>query len=135
LHPVLDWAERRRLVEAVADRDLAGVGDQRLADGVVDLLEFASRGRSDRLDPVVEADSFEMMREYVLHERVVSLQIPIGLLPARDARVVVREIDPRDLPTGLLLLGLLRGRTLPVASAKFAVQLAATLEAIETASA
>ena len=100
--------------------------------GVRHLLEFATRGRSHRLDPVIEADSFEMMREYVLHERVVSFQIPIGLLPARDPRLVVREIDPRDMPSGLLLLGQLRGRTLPVASAKFAVQLAAALEAIET---
>ena len=100
--------------------------------GVRHLLEFATRGRSHRLDPVVEADSFEMMREYVLHERVVSFQIPIGLLPARDPRLVVREIDPRDLRPGLLLLGQRRGRTLPVASAKFAVQLSAALEAIES---
>jgi DNA-binding transcriptional LysR family regulator len=101
--------------------------------GVRHLLELASRGRSHRLDPVIEADSFEMMREYVLHERVVSFQIPIGLLPVRDPRLVVRELDPRDLPAGLLLLGQLRGRTLPVASAKFAVQLAAALESIEPA--
>ena len=100
--------------------------------GVRHLLELATHGRSRRLNPVVEADSFEMMREYVLHERVVSFQIPIGLLPVRDPRLVVREIAPRDLPPGLLLLGQMRGRTLPVASAKFALQLAAALEGIET---
>lgn len=99
--------------------------------GVRHLLEFATRGRSGRLDPVLEADSFELMREYVLHERVVSFQIPIGLMPVRDPRLVVRPLDARDLPPGLLLLGQLRGRTLPVATAKFAVQLAAALEAID----
>jgi hypothetical protein len=101
--------------------------------GVRHLLELATRGRSRRLNPVVEADSFEMMREYVLHEGVVSFQIPIGLRPAHDARLVIRELAPRDIRPGLLLLGQMRGRTLPVASAKFAQQLAAALEAIEAA--
>jgi hypothetical protein len=100
--------------------------------GVRHLLEMATHGRSLRLNPVVEADSFEMMREYVLYDRAVSFQIPIGLLPARDPRLVVREIDRRDLSAGLLLLGQMRGRTLPVASAKFALQLAGALEAIES---
>jgi DNA-binding transcriptional LysR family regulator len=99
--------------------------------GVRHLLELATHGHSRRLDPVVEADSFEMMRQYVLHERAVSFQIPIGLRPSPDPRLVVREISPRDLPAGLLLLGQMRGRTLPVASAKFALQLASALEAIE----
>ena len=128
-----------------ADHPLAAKPELRLRDclavphiipsrdyGVRHLLEFATRGRSRRLDPVVEADSFEMMREYVLHERVLSFQIPIGLLPVRDPRLVVREIAPRDLPAGLLLLGQMRGRTLPVASAKFALQLSAALERIES---
>jgi DNA-binding transcriptional LysR family regulator len=99
--------------------------------GVRHLLDLATHGRSRRLAPVVEADSFEMMRQYVLFERVVSFQIPIGLRPSPDPRLVVREISARDLPMGLLLLGQMRGRTLPVASAKFALQLAAALEAIE----
>jgi DNA-binding transcriptional LysR family regulator len=99
--------------------------------GVRHLLELATHGRSRRLDPVIEADSFEMMRQYVLYERAVSFQIPIGLRPAPDSRLVVRELPARDVRPGLLLLGQMRGRTLPVASAKFALQLAAALEAIE----
>jgi hypothetical protein len=54
--------------------------------GVRHLLELATRGRYRRIAPVVEADSFEMMREYVLYEQVVSFQIPIGL-PAADLRM------------------------------------------------
>jgi DNA-binding transcriptional LysR family regulator len=99
--------------------------------GVRHLLDLATRGRSRALNPVVEADSFEMMREYVLHEQVVSFQIPIGLQPARDPRLVVRALPARDIRPGLLLLGQMRGRTLPVASAKFALQIAAALEEIE----
>lgn len=99
--------------------------------GVRHLLELATHGRSRRLAPVVEADSFEMMREYVLYERVVSFQIPIGL-PGADPRLVVRPLPASDIRPGLLLLGQMRGRALPVASAKFALQLAAALEAMET---
>ncbi|GGO37092.1 LysR family transcriptional regulator [Gemmobacter aquaticus] len=99
--------------------------------GVRHLLELATRGRSRGLSPVVEADSFELMRRYVLYEKAVCFQIPIGLQPGGDPRLVVRELDKRDLPVGTLLLGQLRGRTLPVASAKFAHQLAAALEAFD----
>jgi DNA-binding transcriptional LysR family regulator len=129
-----------------ADHPLAKKSELRLRDclavphvvpareyGVRHLLELATRGKSRRLNPVLEADSFEMMRQYVLHERAVSFQIPIGLLPLRDSRIVVREIPARDLPTGLLLLGQTRGRTLPVATARFALQLASALERIEIA--
>jgi DNA-binding transcriptional LysR family regulator len=101
--------------------------------GVRHLLDLATRGRSRSLAPVIEADSFEMMRVYVLHEGAVSFQIPIGLRPAADPRTVVRELPARDIPAGLLLLGQMRGRSLPVASAKFAIPLAAALEAIEAA--
>lgn len=99
--------------------------------GVRHLLELATRGRSRRLSPVIEADSFEMMRQYVLYERVVSFQIPIGL-PNANAPLAVRPLPERDIRPGLLLLGQMRGRTLPVASAKFALQLASVLEEIGT---
>ncbi len=95
--------------------------------GVRHLLELATHGRSRRLAPVIEADSFEMMRRYVLYERVVSFQIPIGL-PSDDPRFAIRALPAADIRTGLLLLGQLRGRTLPVASAKFGLQLAAALD-------
>lgn len=101
--------------------------------GVRHLLDVATRGRSLALNPVMEADSFELMREYVLRERAVSFQIPIGLLPLRDPRLVVRALPARDVPTGMLLLGQLRGRTLPVAAAKFALQVAAALDELEPA--
>lgn len=95
--------------------------------GVRHLLEKATRSRSISLNPVIEADSFELMRQYVLYENVISFQIPIGLVPPVDPRLVVRPIDPADIGPGLLLIGQLRGRTLPVATAKFAQQVADAL--------
>ena len=126
-----------------ADHPLAGQEVLRLRDclalphvipsseyGVRHLLEQAVRGRSYQLDPVVEADSFELMRHYVLQEQVISFQIPIGLLPRLDPHLVVRRIDPRDIAPGLLLIGQMRGRTLPVATAKFAQQVANALDGL-----
>ena len=97
--------------------------------GVRHLLEKATRGRSLNLNPVIEADSFELMRQYVLYEDVISFQIPIGVVPPVDPRLVIRPIDPADIGPGLLLIGQLRGRTLPVATAKFAQQVADALGA------
>ena len=39
-----------------------------------------------------------------------------------------RPVDTRDIPAGRLYLCQLRGRTLPVAAAKFAAQIEGTLQ-------
>ncbi len=121
-----------------ADHPLAGAGPVRLRDclafphvlpsadyGVRHLLETATKGASVPLAPILESGSFEFMRHYVLHERAIGFQIPIGLAPGEG--LLAREVSGRDLPPGTLFLGQLRGRTLPVASARFAVQLTTAL--------
>lgn len=85
------------------------------------------RESSRQLKPILEADSFEFMRQYVRHEGVVGFQIPIGLEGSSEDDLVFREVAKRDVPTGHLLLGQMKGRALPVASARFANQLAITL--------
>ena len=62
---------------------------------------------------------------------MIGFHIPVGLSPVDDPRLVLRPISQRDLPMGNLILGQIRGGTLPVASAKFAMQLAAALETEE----
>jgi len=98
------------------------------AYGVRDLLESAVAGRPYGLNPLVESDSFEFLRHYVVNESVVSFQIPIGLKTEPDRDLVFREVSQKDVPAGHLLLGQLRGRTLPVASNRFAAQLSSVLE-------
>ena len=95
-----------------------------VAYGVRHLLELAVRRTSLTLDPVVQSDSFEFLRYHALAENILSFQIPIGL-PAdvAGAEVVSRPIDSRDVPPGSLYFGQLRGRTLPVAAARFAHQM------------
>ena len=80
--------------------------------------------------PVVEADSFDFMRHYVLHENTIAFQIPIGLKLVPGDGLALRPLAARDVPAGTLLLGQMRGRTLPVASARFAQCLRLALEAM-----
>jgi hydrogenase maturation protease len=53
---------------------------------------------------------------------------PRRAAPQPDEGIVTRPVDTRDVPEGLLYLCQLRGRTLPVAAAKFAAQIEAVLE-------
>ncbi|MCI4665529.1 MAG: LysR family transcriptional regulator [Neomegalonema sp.] len=95
--------------------------------GVRHLLETAVARKSISIHPIVESDSFEFLRHYVLNEGAVTFQIPIGLRSDPEGLLAYREVSQRDVPAGRLLLGQMRGRTLPVASAKFAMQLTTTL--------
>ncbi|QDL91338.1 LysR family transcriptional regulator [Paroceanicella profunda] len=127
-------------VVMAADHPLAAKTELRLRDcldhphvapstayGVRHLLDFAARRIGRRLDPVVETESFDLIRHYVLHERALGFQIPIGLKAPADGSLRFRAISGRDIPPGSLILGQMRGRTLPVASARFAMQLASAL--------
>lgn len=131
-----------------ADHPLAGRDELRLRDcldgphvapaakyGVRHLLDQAARRGSRRLAPVVETESFELIRHYVLHERAVGFQIPIGLRDPGDGSLVFRPIAGRDVPAGNLILGQRRNRTLPVASARFARRVAAALKDLPGAAA
>jgi DNA-binding transcriptional LysR family regulator len=73
----------------------------------------------------VESNSLELMRNYTLSENIISFQVSIGVPALPD--LCVRPIDGRDMPPIRIVLGQLRGRTLPIASAKFADQLARSL--------
>ncbi|GMG83033.1 LysR family transcriptional regulator [Paralimibaculum aggregatum] len=123
-----------------ADHPLAQVDPLRLADclawphvvptgdyGVRHVLELAAGRLSLRLAPVIEAESFEFMRYYVLQERAVSFQIRLGLKTKAESKTLVREIVEEDLPPGTLFVGKLRSRELPVAAESFAAQISASL--------
>jgi hypothetical protein len=132
----------RQPVHAVMrpDHPLAGQKTLRLRDclqypialptapyGVRHLMELAVRRTSLTLQPELESDSFEFLRYYARSENILSFQLPIGLAPnADDDGTVSRPIDTRDVPEGFLYFGQLRGRTLPVAAARFAQQMQET---------
>jgi DNA-binding transcriptional LysR family regulator len=134
----------RQPIHAVmaADHPLAGRATLRLRDcaqypvglptaqyGVRHLIDLALVRSSVRLDVAMDSDNFEFLRHYPVQERLITFQIPIGLPPdpGPDAPVS-RPIDQRDVPEGRLYLCQLRGRTLPVAAAKFAAQIGRALD-------
>lgn len=92
--------------------------------GVRHLMDLALRRSGLAIETAIESDSFEFLRRYAAQEAIVSFQIPVGL-PDEDGRdgIVSRPVALRDMPEGRLYLCQLRGRTLPVAAAKFASQL------------
>ncbi|SLN15339.1 LysR family transcriptional regulator [Roseisalinus antarcticus] len=95
--------------------------------GVRAMLDMAVARGSRTIRPIAESDSFDFMRHYVRHENAIAFQIPIGLNVDEVDELVIRPLSTRDLPAGNLLLGQMRGRTLPVASARFAQGLARVL--------
>lgn len=97
--------------------------------GVRVLLEQAvKRMNYGSLQPIAESESFDFMRHYVRHENAIGFQFPIGLNLDSGAGYVARPLSQRDVEPGNLLLGQLRGRALPVASARFSQQLSQALE-------
>ncbi len=119
------------------DHPLAGQSEIRLRDcldhphvaparkfGVRGLLDIAARRVGRTVTPVVETESFELIRYYVLQERAVGFQIPVGLSSEMDTELCFRPISDRDMSPGNLLLGQMRGRVLSVATSRFADQVA-----------
>ena len=98
--------------------------------GVRHLIDLALVRSSVQLHVAIDSDNFEFLRRYPTHENLITFQIPIGL-PAADGveGIVSRRVDGRDVPEGRLYLCQLRGRTLPVAAAKFAAQIERALDA------
>lgn len=97
--------------------------------GVRYLLETALKNSSRKLEPVLESNSFEVLRNYALHEQIITFQIAVGLSEINNSSgLVMIPLNSKDVPPGIMILGQLRQRTLPVAAAKFANQLAEALE-------
>ena len=96
--------------------------------GVRNVLDSAVLRSSAKLQPAVESDSFEFLRWYARQDDTISFQIPIGIAPGKEAiNDVSRAIDHRDVTPGVLYLGQLRGRALPIAVSRFAAQISSAL--------
>lgn len=99
---------------------------------------FGGRGLLDqfctrtglRFQIAAESNSFELLRSLASHCELVTFQIRIGAPPGL-AGMTTRDVDARDATRANLVLGQLRGRNLPVATAVFAEQLTRALHAHE----
>jgi len=97
------------------------------AYGVRHLMDAAAAQRGHTLTPVLETESFDLIRHYVTRENAIGFQIPIGLSIQEQDSIAHWPLSKKDIPAGRLLLGQMKGRALPVASAKFGQQLVAAL--------
>ena len=79
--------------------------------GVRVLPDAAARRIGRAVAPVVETDSFDLIRHYVRHEAAVDFQIPIGLPPPQErAPRLPRESRSATCRRAVLLLGQMRGQ-------------------------
>lgn len=93
----------------------------------------ARRSTSVSVNPMVESESFDFMRHYAEWEDLIGFQFPIGLKTGKEDGLVSRPLDQNDVAPGNLFLGQLRGRTLPVASARFIHKLSRSLQTLSQA--
>lgn len=93
------------------------------------MLEAAMARSSMPRNVMVESDSFEFLKSVVAQSQAVMVQIPIGTPTDPGDQIVSRPLDARDVPHGVLSVLQLRGRTLPVAAARFMDQIVRALEA------
>ena len=119
-HPLAEKA-------AIRLRDCSGQSAvlPRADSGVRQLLNVGLIRRNTELEIVAESNNQEFIHSYLIQEPVLSFQIPIALPPGMlesiggENNVVARPVDLSDVPAGILHVGQLKGRVLPVAAAKF----------------
>ncbi len=121
-HP-LAKREQVRLADC-ADYPLA-LPDRSLGGRV--LLEEYLASKALMLRPSLEANSFELMREYVRRSDAICFQIGIGTLSTAIAGCRAVPVADRGLPKRKLVVGVLRDRVLPVAAAVFLETICARL--------
>jgi DNA-binding transcriptional LysR family regulator len=98
--------------------------------GLRQILDRKASKAMYKLMPAIESDSFEFLRYEASLGECITFQIEVGLpkdLSFMNMKAI--KIAEQDLPVGEVYVGHLKGRTLPVAAAKFAQQLISSLEA------
>lgn len=99
------------------------------ANGVRHILEQSALRLSLSLPVMIESDSQALILRSLMHHNMVTFQIPVGIgVIDNDAKVKCCSVDHRDVAEGHLFLGHLKGRNLPVASARFMEHLAGRLD-------
>jgi len=93
------------------------------------IVEDVLATSSSRLNVVMEANSFDLLCDFVKGSQIITFQIDIGALKWReDPAIAIRPVSDIDLVHGPLVLGQLKGRALPLAAATFSEQVARQLD-------
>lgn len=89
-------------------------------EGIREVLDNAAAKIGVPLDPVLESNSLDLLRLMSQGSDALSFSLAINLRPdlSKD-RLVSVPLDLAGIAPGVLVAGYLRGRTLPVAAARF----------------
>ncbi len=134
----------KQKVVAVMDKDhpLAAQPAVRLADcgsydvalsapalGGRESLERLLFSAAGRINVMFDSNAFAVLPALIVGTEVIGFNLEIGTLDWReDARLAIRPISDMPWANGPVTLAQLKGRGLPLAAAKFAEQLALSLE-------
>lgn len=123
-HPLAD-ASRALRIRDCADYPLVLSNPD---TGGRQMLERFLARSSLKLRPIVESNSFELLRNCVYHGQAITFQIAIGAV-TDGGKLVAREIEDRGFPRGQLVLARLSSRHLPVIAHAFSDHLLKALAA------
>ncbi|MBU2954790.1 LysR family transcriptional regulator [Marinobacter sp. F3R08] len=94
------------------------------------LLNTFLANSSINIEPALESNSYEMMRNFARLAGGVCFQVDIGISPrsensdlSQSNDLVALPLTDRRLPVGKLVMGMHHDRALPVAAAKFAQEM------------
>ena len=98
-------------------------------NGIREVLETATSIKRLSINPAIESNSPQLLANIAGQGDGIAFTIPLAMAQvARDAQLVAIPLDPKDAAGGLLFVGQLRSRTLPVAAAKFVEEMRKVLE-------
>jgi len=89
-------------------------------EGIRRVLDTTASKVGITLEPAVESNSLDLLRLMSQDSDALSFCLAINLRPQlADERLVSVPVDMSGIPASVLVAGYLRGRTLPVAAARF----------------
>ncbi len=91
--------------------------------GIRHLLDQSALRLGINLRPNIQTDSHTFLMDYNRTTEQLFFDIPINLYGYEDLGLVTVPVNLLDVPAGQIFLGHLKGRTLPVAAARFLEQL------------
>jgi len=95
--------------------------------GVRKMIEALSDRISTRIEPTIEADSYVLLQRYVARTQAIGFELKIGLPQVASHGLISLPLKNSQSKLGSLYIVHLKGRSLPVAAARFAQQFEETL--------
>ena len=95
--------------------------------GIRNLLEQSAIRLGINLRSVTQSDSRDFLLNFERQAEQLSFDIPISM--QEDSEMIAVPLNPLDVPEGFVFVGHLKGRTIPVAAARFLERLTTEMAA------